>query len=233
MRIKVNLSPTNKELPINNQHIVNSFIHRVLGKDNEYHDTRSYYSVSSLQGGRWIEGTDKISFDKGGYITITSLDQDFMEKILSALYTTQFHGDISVKGMDFIDEVFYHGWNHFATLSPFMIKKITGRNKYKFITLDDDNFEDEVKAHLLNKLPKVNPSLDFSEFDVKIERHPKNKVKRVMVKNVINRANHCHVSIQCKREVAELIYNLGLGQSTGSGFGTVYKTENHELYKYD
>ena len=34
-----------------------------------------------------------------------------------------------------------------------------------------------------------------------------------------------------KKELAELIYNIGLGQSTGSGFGTIYKTENHSLYR--
>ena len=48
---------------------------------------------------------------------------------------------------------------------------------------------------------------------------------------MINIANQCQVSINCKKELAELIYNIGLGQSTGSGFGTVYKTENHKMYR--
>ena len=52
-----------------------------------------------------------------------------------------------------------------------------------------------------------------------------------MVKNVINHANQCHISIHTNKKVAELLYNIGLGQSTGSGFGTIYKTENHKTYK--
>jgi CRISPR/Cas system endoribonuclease Cas6 (RAMP superfamily) len=60
MRIKI-LSATTEELPINHQHIVNSFIHRVLGKNNEYHDAKNEYSISSLQG-KLIGGTKILVF---------------------------------------------------------------------------------------------------------------------------------------------------------------------------
>ena len=227
MRIKVKLSSTNEELPINNQHLVNSFIHRALGKDNKYHNTKSDYSISSLQGGKWIKGTDKISIKDRGYITITSLNKDFLDNILIGLYTNNFHKDIKVCGVEFIEEFFYNGWNHFATLSPFIIKE----HSDKFLTMEDDDFQQKVKEHLVNKLTKINPKLDLSDFDVKIKDNTSHKVKKVMVKNVVNRANQCQVSIQCNRKVAELIYNLGIGQSTGSGFGTIYKTENHKQYR--
>jgi CRISPR/Cas system endoribonuclease Cas6 (RAMP superfamily) len=61
MRIKILLSATTEELPINHQHIVNSFIHRVLGK-NKYHDAKNEYSISSLQGGKLIGGTKILVF---------------------------------------------------------------------------------------------------------------------------------------------------------------------------
>jgi CRISPR/Cas system endoribonuclease Cas6 (RAMP superfamily) len=67
MRIKILLSATTEELPINHQHIVNSFIHRVLCK-NKYHDAKNEYSISSLQGGKLIGGTKNISFLHGGYL---------------------------------------------------------------------------------------------------------------------------------------------------------------------
>lgn len=232
MRIKVMLSSSNQELPINSQSIVNSFIHRVLGKDNIYHNRKNDYSVSSLQGGKWIKNTENISFMNGGYITITSNDNDFLNTILLNLYTTPFHNDIKVIGMEFVDEKMYNGWNHFATLSPFLIKERREDGKYTFLTLDMDNFEDKVKNYLINKLSKINPKLDLKNFDVKIDtNHKSNKIKKVLVKNVINKANQCQISINCRKEVAELIYTIGIGQSTGSGFGTVYKTENHKLYR--
>ena len=52
-----------------------------------------------------------------------------------------------------------------------------------------------------------------------------------MVKNVINKANQCQISIYTNKKIAELLYNIGIGQSTGSGFGVIYKTENHKLYR--
>lgn len=231
MRIKIQLSPTDKNLPINNQHIVNSFIHRALGENNKYHDTKSDYSISSLQGGKWVKGTDEISIKGNGYIIISSLDKEFLDSILIGLYTTNFHDDIKVCGIEFMDEYFYNGWNHFATLSPFIIKEHTDCKTYKFVTMEDDNFQQKVKEHLINKLTKINPKLDLSDFDVKIKDNPSHKIKKVMIRNVVNFANQCQVSIQCSSRVGELIYNIGIGQSTGSGFGTIYKTENHKLYR--
>lgn len=231
MRIKVKISPTNIELPINNQDIVNSFIHRVLGKDNKYHDEKNNYSISALQGGRWIKDTKLISLKNGGYITISSLDSEFIDKILMGLYSTPFHQDIRVNGIEFIEEKFYDGWNHFVTLSPFIIKKYADKHNYSFLTIDEENFEEKVEAYLINKISKINPKLDLSNFKVEIKNNENHRVKKVLVKNVINRANQCHISIFTNKKVANLLYNIGFGQSTGCGFGTIYKTENHKLYK--
>ena len=71
----------------------------------------------------------------------------------------------------------------------------------------------------------------YDSAKVSIPRHVHHKVKKVLVKNVINKANYCHVSIYTNKEVAKILYHIGLGQSTGSGFGTIYKTENHSIYQ--
>ena len=231
MRIKVLLSGTNNELPINNQHIVNSFIHRSIGKDNKYHNTKNDYSISSLQGGKWIKDTGNISLKNGGYILITSLNKEFLDSIMLGLYTTPFYGDIKVSGLEFIDEVFFNGWNYFVTLSPFIIKKYSSKKEYGFNTLDDDNFELLVKDYLINKLVKINSKLDLSDFNVVIPKHNNHKTVKVMVKNVKNIANSCHINIYTNKKVAELLYNIGIGQSTGCGFGTIYKTENKSIYR--
>ena len=81
MRIKIKFSGANVSLPINNQHIINSFIHRVLGKDNIYHDAKSNYNISSLQGGKWVKGTDRINFNDG-YIIVSSKDNEFLNGLI-------------------------------------------------------------------------------------------------------------------------------------------------------
>jgi CRISPR-associated endoribonuclease Cas6 len=231
MRIKLLLSATNNELPINNQHIVNSFIHRALGGNNKFHDSKNDYSISPLQGGKWIKNTRNISFKNGGYILITSLNKEFLDSIMLGLYTTSFYGDIKVTGLEFIDENFINGWNYFVTLSPFIIKKYSSKKDYTFNTLYDDNFELLVKEYLINKLGKINSKLDLSDFNVVIPKHDNHKTVNTMVKNVKNIANSCHINIYTNKKVAELLYNIGIGQSTGCGFGTIYKTENKSLYR--
>jgi|TARA_R110000782_G_scaffold270273_2_gene370190 CRISPR-associated endoribonuclease Cas6 len=231
MRIKILLSPTDTELPINHQHLVNSFIHRALGKDNEYHDAKNNYSISPLQGGNWIKGTKNISFNKGGYVIISSLDDKFINNILMSLYSTNFYKEIKVIGIEFVDEKFYNGWNHFVTLSPFIIKKYLSKKEYSFHTIDEDGFDVTLKNYLINKLTKINPDLDLTDFDVKIPKHDNHKTSKVIVKNVVNIGNSCHININTNRKVAELLYNIGIGQSTGCGFGTIYKSENKTIYR--
>lgn len=235
MRIKLKFDLKGKTLPIHHQHLINSFIHKCIGPNNEYHDAKNDYSISSMQNGKIVIGDTKVDthlrFDNDGYITISSLDNKLINDILFGAYNTKFNGHINVNGIEMMDEVFYNGWNHFSTLSPFIIKEYSDKKTYKFLTLNDVDFETKVKSYLINKISKINPLLNLEDFDVKIKQHPSHKVKKIFVKHIPNLANQCQISIHCKKDVAILLYNIGIGQSTGSGFGTIYKTENHKLYR--
>lgn len=232
MRIKVNFTKNNISVPINNQHLLNSYIHKCLGKNNEYHDAKNDYSISALMGGKLNIDTQTLEFENGGYLVISSHNETFISKILMGIFTNPIFGfGMKFQGVDYLEEKFYDGWNHFTTLSPFLIKEYEDKKKYTFLTLDNENFNPKVKDYLINKISKINPELNLEDFDVQINQHPKHKVKKVMVKNVLNKANQCQISIHTNKQVAELLYNIGIGQSTGSGFGTIYKTENHKVYR--
>lgn len=234
MRAKIKFTKNNVLVPFNNQSIINSYIHKCLGTNNKYHDTKSNYCISQLYGGKMNENKNGLEFKDGAYIVITSLDTEFINTLFSGIINEKFELGYGMYFLDieYIEEKFYDGWNYFSTLSPFIIKKYTNNNKNaEFFTLYDDNFEKIVQQYLIKKISKINSKLDLSNFKVEIKKHPKHKVKKIMVKNVVNQANQCQVNIFCSKKVAELIYNYGLGQSTGSGFGTVYKTENHSIYK--
>ena len=226
MRLKIKLTPTDKLLPINNQHIVNGFIHKLLGKNNNYHDNYSDYVVGSLRGGKYI-GDNKISFKNGGYIMVSAYDQDFLVGILTGILKhDQFHLDIMVNGFEYLpNEVFYDGWNHFKTLTPILLK-----NNGIFKTLSDNDFIVNLINQTKRKLKKINPKLNIGDLDIRIRKHPNHKIKKILIKNVINKASQCQLSIQCNKEVADLIYHIGIGNSTGSGFGMLYKTESNHLY---
>jgi len=232
MRIKISFTKNTTPVPVNTQILLNSYVHNCLGRDNIYHDKKSDYSISSLQGGTLNIEEQTLSYENGSFIVISSLDAEFINKLLIGVITNpKFTHGMEFNGVDHINEVFINGWNHFVTLSPFLIKDYSKKKKYNFLTLKDINFKTKVKTYLINKLSAINSKLDLSDFDIDITENKNHRVRKIMVKNVINHANQCHISIHTNKKVAELLYNIGLGQSTGSGFGTIYKTENHKTYK--
>lgn len=235
MRVIVRFSnpSASEKVPVQNQSYLNYYVHKCLGDNNKYHNKSSDYSVSELYGGKLNRDKKTLSFINGGYIVITSNNQEFINDLTGGIMLNKnLRWGMVFERFDFIIEKFYNGWNHFATLSPFIIKKTIGFKKYEFVKLTDDNFAEEVKNHMSNKLKAIYKGINLEGFDVNVVDHPAHKVKPVMVKNCNNYANQCQVSFFCSADVAEKIYNLGLGQSTGSGFGTIYKTENHKKYRY-
>lgn len=232
MRIKISFSNSSVPVPIQNQSMVNSYFHKCLGENNKYHDAKSNYSLSGLMGGTLDSSTNTLTFKNKPYIIVSSLDMEMMNIFILGVLKNQDLGyGMKFAGIDHLNEIFINGWNHFATLSPFLLKTYSDKKTYVFDTFKNENFIERVKTHIINKVSKINPKLDLSDFDVNIQDNEKHKVKKIFVKNVVNYANQCQISINCKKEVAELLYNIGIGQSTGSGFGTIYKTENHSYYR--
>lgn len=232
MRLKISFSKNTSDVKVNNQSLINSWIHKCLGVNNVYHNVKSDYNISHLYGGKLNADKQTLSFENGGFLIISSKNNEFINKMLVGIINNaELINGMKFSGVDYINENFLDGWNHFSTLSPFIIKNYTSKKIYKFLTLKDPGFEQQVKSYLINKLSKIDPTLELSNFDVKIPEHPNHKIKKIMIKNVINTANQCQISIFTNKKVAELLYNIGVGQSTGSGFGCIYKTENHSIYK--
>ena len=90
--------------------------------------------------------------------------------------------------------------------------------------------EDNVEEYIENltertkkKLLKIDSNLDLRNFKIEIPKtNSSHKVKKIMIHNVSNRANQHHLNIYCNSKVAETLSNVGIGQSTGCGFGTIY-----------
>lgn len=232
MRIKIKFSGVNGNVPFATQANVNSYIHACLGRNNDYHDAKSPYSISSLLGGKMNEAATGLSFDNDAFIVVSSLDTTFMSKLLVGVIShREFAYGMKLADVEHVNEELFDGWNHFTMLTPFMIKKVKSpKGRADYWTLDDEGFEQHVRDHIVNKLKKIDPSIDLTGFELRIPDRPFNKVRRIMVKNVPNFANNCWVSIKSTKHVASMIYHLGLGQSTGSGFGTLCLNRSRDQY---
>lgn len=228
MRLKINFSKNTEKVP-HNLNVVNSYIHTCLGRNNIYHNSHSNYSISGLLGGLIVDGGRNIEYDNGSYIIVTSSDSNFLNKIiLGILSNSELGYGMKFIRFDHISEEFRDGWNNFKTTNNGFILK---RKEGGYYTLNDSDTISALKAQIINKFSKINSNLNFNDLDIVITDNNSHKVKATYSKNVKNMSNVCQINIFTNKLVAETIYNYGIGQSCGSGFGTVYTTQFNDFYK--
>lgn len=258
MRIIIRFTKNLEPVSCINQHLVNSYIYgKCLKNHRKYHDEKSNYCISGLYGGKMNNETKSLDFPNGAIIVVTSQDSEFITKVmLGVMNNKEFACGMKFQTIDSIDENFDNICNHFATLSPFIFKEYTDEG-YKFVVFNDEKFLNNInektknKLNILNfdefskyitervknKLIKINPDLDLSKFKIVAKHHDKHKIKKILIrhenvkKDVSNYANQLQLDIYCNKNIADMIYNLGIGQSTGCGFGTIIKTENRNKYQ--
>lgn len=228
MRLKINFSKNTSKVP-HNLNVVNSYIHNCLGRNNSYHDTQSNYCVSGLLGGYIVDNGRNIDYENGGFIIITSVDQKFLNDIMRGILSNSDLGyGMTYVNINFIDEKFCDGWNNFKTTNNGFILK---RDEGGFHTLNDSDIIIVLKSRIVRKFSKIDLNLNFNNLDIVISDSKPHKVKDVYSNSVRNISNVCNINIFTNKLLAEAIYNYGIGQSCGSGFGTVYTTQFNDLYK--
>lgn len=228
MRIKIKFSGNYLPIPIQNYTLMNSYTSRVLGTNNEFHDKSGLYNISALQGGKLSENKSTLDFPDGAYFFVSAVDNDFLVKFIEGVINNPDFGfGIKYKEVTFVQEKFINGWNLFNTISPALFRESKPMHQDKFGLITDDNFTDYVKERIIRKFKHIIPDYDFeNNLELKIDQNRAgHKIKSILVKNRINKANQFGFAIRCSSEFAELLYNIGLGQSTNSGFGTICTAE--------
>jgi CRISPR/Cas system endoribonuclease Cas6 (RAMP superfamily) len=155
MRYKIEFTKP-ASLPANNQHLVNGFIHNLLGRNNQYHDNASNYNISSLLGGKLDMGTKTLTFkNTNPFIIISSTDAEFMSKIvMGVLQKPSLTHDCVFTDITLLSEDFKDGVNHYLTLSPILLKEVrTEMVKGKevkrdyFNTIRDTDFSEKTQSN--------------------------------------------------------------------------------------
>jgi len=228
MRIKIKFTQNYIPLPIQNYSIMNAYINKVLGPNNQFHDKSGLYNISSIQGGILSENKCTLDFPNGAYFFVSALDENFITNFFEGILNNKEFGfGINYKEMTLVEENFNDGWNLFNTISPALFRESKKMEADKFGLITDDDFQDYVKERIIRKFKHLIPDYDFeNDLELKIDQKRQgHKVKSILVKNRINKANQFGFAIRCSKKFAELLYNVGLGQSTNSGFGTICTAE--------
>jgi CRISPR-associated endoribonuclease Cas6 len=218
MRIHLKITPNNKIVPFNCQSKLVGTLHKWIGKNNDFHDKRSHYSLSWLKGGRAKK--QGLDFKDGASWFISSPDVDLIKKIISNIQK-----DPSINfGME-VNEISIQNTPEFSSKVNFQVENPVFV-KYKI----EDNTEhgkyheeksNEVITQILkNKLKES--SLDYSDITVKFDKnYSRAKTKKILYGKIDNIVNMCPVILEGDPKAIAFAWDVGIGSSTGIGFGSL------------
>lgn len=234
MRIRLNFNATDEVFNgTPTQNLVNGFVHRMLGKSNQYHDNFNEYSVSNLFGGVLTE--KGMTYPNGGYFYLSTVDDTLMTTFLSNLSSlgNRTISTMTYKSFDIV-EFIPNGLRgnagerkHKYSYDIIHVNNIFFKTKEKeYIFFDDERFITLLTEHCKAKLSKLENG--FSKKDVegliiKPFHFENGKRKFFKLKKELNAIPTSSVMLYVSGNpnMRKKLYEMGLGLSTGCGFGSV------------
>lgn len=215
MRIKITLTKPTEDVPVNNQEYLNSFFHKILGENNKYHDTFSRYAVSSLQGGRLLEDKRNLAFSENPYFYFSTVDNEMMGIFLrSAMFYKGTFLGMGIKNIVPDDFICHDRFDKIITASPILIK-----DKGHMLSVVDKEWLERVENNCKAKLAKE--GIVDETFSISIISPEKSKRKLIFTKGIGNICSLTRLRIEGRKKTRETLYNMGIGNSTGYGFGSI------------
>lgn len=218
MRLKITLTPNREIVPYNHLPVLAGALHKWLGP-NEYHGEISLYSFSWLQGGRPTR--NGLRFPRGASWYISALDDDFLMRSIKGILKD---GDVRwgmrveraevLPNPDFPD----FGEVRFLVASPIFVKRKLENGDTKHYLYTDLESDELLTENLQLKLTQG--GLSNENVSVRFDReYLKAKTQLVTYRGIDNRCSYCPVFVKGTKEQLGFAWTVGLGNSTGIGFG--------------
>lgn len=217
MRIQLKLSKNNEIVPFNYRETIVSKLHYWLGKNN-LHDYPSLYGFSSLQNGKLTAKGINFLYETSFYIS--SHDDTVISKIINAIQVNNDFGyGMKIQEIQFVSNpIFDDKPQRFLLNSPVFIKRTIDNKKIHY-TFKNDESSILLTESLITKMNfakiKLDPSLKIY-FD---KSYPNPKEKLIEYKGIKNKCSLCPIIIEGKPETKQFAYDVGIGNSSGIGFG--------------
>jgi len=217
MRLHIKIKTKNQIVPFNHQHLLTGVVHKWLGWNQEHGDL-SLYSFSRLEGARTAK--DGLLFENQSSFFFSAWDENLVKRLIGGIQ----EDPMMFNGMQ-VTEVIMQPTPDltekelFYPASPIFIKRQT-ENNTEHIIYDDPHANQYLKETLANKMHKA--GMNDETLDVRFDlSYPRAGTKLITYKNIKNRANWCPVLIKGEPETKAFVWEVGLGNSTGVGFGAV------------
>ncbi|MDP2208208.1 MAG: CRISPR-associated endoribonuclease Cas6 [Bacteroidota bacterium] len=217
MRLYFDLTPNTEPVPFDYQHFLIGALHKWLGL-NKIHDDVSLYSLSWLFEGK-IEN-DNLDFPNGSKWFISFFDIESAKLVLKNVLTEpEVCCGMKVKEVKIQDTPQFGTAYRFMVASPVLIRKYDGVG-LKHLLYDNPETDALLTQTLKTKLGKAGMIAD--RVQVRFDRtYTKARTKLVTIKGIQNRASLCPIIVEGNQEVVSFAWDVGVGHSTGSGFGAL------------
>lgn len=217
MRIYIKIRSENKPVPFNYQPMITGAIHKWIG-ENEVHDKTSMYSFSWLKGGR--KKGDNLIFENQTSFEFSSYDNNLIKKIINGIQNDPIinHG-LEVSEISIQETPIFSNKEIFFVSSPVLIKRKEQEREIHF-TYDQKETDLLLTETLKTKLRRA--GIDDNNIHLAFDRSYQGaKIKLIYYKSIGNKTNICPVIIEGTPEQIGFAWNVGVGNSTGIGFGAL------------
>jgi CRISPR-associated endoribonuclease Cas6 len=218
MRLYLKLQPLdNTPVSFNYQPKLTGAIHKWLGK-NEWHDATSLYSFSWLNGGRKMG--DRLSFEKGAGLEISAHDPNFIKGIIRGIQSDpRVAFGLTVTDIIIGESPSFSDREILYVSSPVLVKRTVADKEVHY------SYDNDICASLLTetfrmKLRKAGLSDENTTVSF-LKDYPGARTRIIYYNDIGNRVNVCPVVIEGTAEQIAFAWNVGVGNSTGIGFGAL------------
>lgn len=219
MRLYLTLTRNKETIPFNYQPYLTGAIHKWIGERNELHDLLSLYSFSWLQNVS-IRRQQGIDLKNESYFFISAYDEALIKQILKGVTDNpsvcygSFVSDVQIQ-----EDPTFSSAQTFFTASPVFIKRRINNNE-KHITHEHSSSGLYLTETLKKKLKAAQISSD--DVNIKFDNSYANPQTKIIRYNEIgNRVSVCPVIVEGSPEQIAFAWNVGVGNSTGIGFGAL------------
>lgn len=218
MRLYLKLTRNKDYIPFNYQHLLTSTIHKWIGKDNAEHGEISLYSFSWLQQARTNHNGIYLTSDS--YFFISAYKEELIQAILKIiLIDPSVCCGIAVCEAQIMENPKFSTEGRFLLGSPVFIKRNI-ENVQKHFLFNDDLSGQYMTDTMNKKLCLAN--LSSEGFSIEFDRSYMNpQTKLIDYKGIKNKVSICPVIIKGTSQQIAFAWNVGVGNSTGVGFGSL------------
>lgn len=220
MRLNIKTTSNSSIIPYNYQQKLTGVLHKWLGENNQEHGEVSLYSFSWLRNMQVSE--NGLICPKGASFFLSFYDTQRLKDVLANIRKEpEMFCGMSVKDVVIEDTPDLTQQEQFNLGSPILIKRKENDKIAEFY------YDNSISGKLLEETLRTKMRLagipDDDTLSIAFDlNYTKKKTKLVWYDNISNKANMCPVIIKGRNQTKQFAWNVGLGNCTGIGFGSIY-----------